>query len=368
MEGAAFFLPPRLSAPEGEGPFDRIDFLVLYRKPSRRRVWKNRTAVSCIMNDSHTGPNRKLRPWFLFAGLALAGTVLSFLIAPLNSPRHALTEDGIHRGPRGPYQRIICGTPGITEIVFGLGAGDRVVGVSQFSSYPPQAAEKPVIGGLINPNRERITSLRPDLLITQGKHESLAAFCRQQGITFLSLEIEMLEDVWDAIARLGRLLGAAAEASRLEERIKAGLHDLSSQTAPFPKKKVFFVLGHSPGDLSNLMSIGPRTFIHQLITAAGGINIFADARITYPQISKESLLRRRPEIIIEVITGDLGDEKIRVLENDWSQLSILPAVAEGRIHFLNQDYLLIPGTRLPQTARLLSEIIHPEAFNGPDQP
>jgi ABC-type Fe3+-hydroxamate transport system substrate-binding protein len=315
------------------------------------------------MTKSKISLNRKFRPWILFFGLALAGTALSFLVAPLNLPRHSRVQEQALLNPQAPFQRIICGTPGITEIVFGLGAGSRVVGVSQFSSFPPEASKKPLIGGLINPNRERIISLKPDLLITQGKHESLAAFCRRQGITFLSLEIETLEDIHDAVRRLGGILGAPGEAARLNGLIKDELGHLKSRISVFPARKVFFVLGHSPGDLSNLMTVGPRTFLHQLVTAAGGINVFADSSGTYPQISKESLLRRQPEVIIEVITGDLSKEKIRILKNDWTQLSILPAVLEGDIHFLNHDFLLIPGTRVIRTARLLAEIIHPEAFD-----
>ena len=319
------------------------------------------------MSESKLSLKRKFWPWILFIGLALAGFALSFLITPLDSPRKSETEEQGILHPQVFFQRIICGTPGITEIVFGLGAGHRVVGVSQFSAFPREATEKPVIGGLINPNREKITALKPDLLITQGKHESLAAFCRRQGITFLSLEIETLEDIHNAVTRLGGILGTAGEAARLHNFIKEELQRLTFRISVFPARKVFFVLGHSPGDLSNLMSIGPRTFLHQLITAAGGINIFADASGTYPQISKESLLRRQPEVIIEVITGDLSEEKIRMLKSDWSQLSILPAVLQGQIHFLNQDFLLIPGTRVTQTAQLLAEIIHPEAFNVPKQ-
>ena len=320
---------------------------------------------SLKMSESKLNLKRKFWPWILFVGLALAGFSLSLLITPLNSPRKAQTKEQGFLYPQGSFQKIICGTPGITEIVFGLGAGDRVVGVSQFSTFPREASEKPVIGGLINPNREKITALKPDLLITQGKHESLAAFCRRQGITFLSLEIETLEEIYGAVTRLGDILGTTTAAARLNTMIKDELQHLTTRISVFPARKVFFVLGHSPGDLSNLLSIGPRTFLHQLISAAGGINIFADASGTYPQISKESLLRRQPEVIIEVITGDLSQEKIRMLKSDWAQLSILPAVQQGHIHFLNQDFLLIPGTRVTQTARLLAEIIHPEAFNVP---
>lgn len=309
----------------------------------------------------------EIRPYILFIFLALAGLAVSFLLLSLDPLRESSSRDILSSGTENPPQRIICGTPGITEIVFELGAGGRVVGVSQFSTYPPDASLKPVIGGIINPNREKITTLKPDLFITQGKHESLASFCRQQGINFLSLDIETLEDIADAISLLGQKLQLSRKAATLNARMKEELSSLESRSSNLPRQKVFFVLGHSPGDLSNLMSIGSKTFLHQIIGIAGGVNIFADAPGTYPQISKETLLRRLPDVIIEVMTGPLTEDKIQMLRSDWSRLSHLPAVQDGRIFFLNQDYILIPGIRVTKSARLLASIFHPEVFNVPNE-
>jgi len=259
--------------------------------------------------------------------------------------------------------RIICVSPGITEIVFALGCGDRVVGVSHFSTYPPEVKVKAKIGGLINPNRERIITLKPDLLITQGKHESIAKFCRELSIRFLSIKIDTLKDIPDAIILLGRELNVEERAVQLVKKLKDDLAAVRSRTAERPAKKIFLCLGHTPGDLTGVMTTGPGTFLHELIEIAGGKNIFSDTAGLYPQISKESLLKRQPEVIIEVCHKDLSEEKLKLLKNDWERLPSLPAVRTRNVYFLSDDFIQIPGIRIAQTALRFAEIIHPEALN-----
>jgi iron complex transport system substrate-binding protein len=260
--------------------------------------------------------------------------------------------------------RIICAAPSVTEIVFALGVGQRVVGISDFSTHPPEARGIPQIGGLIDPNREKITSLQPDLFIIQGQNASLARFCDEHGIRFLSVEINSLEDIWTAIHTIGQTLRAEDKATALIQKMKDDLQVIKDRIQNLPRKKVFLTLGHTPGDLTGLMTTGPGTFLHDLISAAGGENIFSDASGLYPQISKESLVKRQPEVIIEAIPGGIPEEKLNLLKKDWSQLAMLPAVKSGNIHYLTEDFLLIPGVRIAQTIRRFAEILNPEAFMG----
>ena len=264
----------------------------------------------------------------------------------------------------GEARRIICAAPSVTEIVFALGIGERVVGVSAFSTHPSETRTIPRIGGLINPNKEKITSLQPDLLIIQGQNESLARFCEEHGIRFLSIEINTLEDIWTAIHTIGLTLRAEEKARALIQKIKDDLQDIKDRIQDRPLKKVFLTLGHTPGDLTGLMTTGPGTFLHELVSVAGGENIFSDASGLYPQISKESLVKRQPEVILEAIPGGIPEDKLKLLKKDWSQLPMLPAVKSGNIHFLVEDFLLIPGVRISRTVRRFAEIFHPEAFRG----
>jgi iron complex transport system substrate-binding protein len=256
--------------------------------------------------------------------------------------------------------RIICASPSITEIVFALGLGEKVVGVSDFSVYPPEVRKKDKIGGLFNPNREKIITLQPDLLIAQGSHRPLAKLCHKYGIRFLSVKIDTLADIFKAISFIGQELQVEENADILVKDIQKELEKIREKTQKLPPRKVFLSLGHTPGDLTGLMTTSSGTFIHELVGIAGGENIFEDAAGLYPHISKEALLMRQPEIIIEVFPEGISAGNRDLLRNDWERLAILPAVKGGRIHFLTEDYLLIPGVRIVQIVKKFAEIIHPE--------
>lgn len=271
-------------------------------------------------------------------------------IVPLSTKNHAPEE----------YKRIICAAPSITEIVFSLGLGDKVVGVSHFTVYPPAARNKKSIGGLINPNKERIISLRPDLVVTQGRHERLAELCRRQKIKFMPLKIEKLKDINKAILELGQVLNAEKKAQQLNQKVERELSSLSSRTKSLPKKRIFLCLSHTPGDLTGLMTTGKGTFLNEIIEMAGGVNIFSDIKRRYPQISKESLIMREPDIIIEVYAKGLNLNQQQLLRKDWNRLSVLPAVKNSRICFLTDDYLLIPGVRVSLILKKFIKTIHPE--------
>jgi iron complex transport system substrate-binding protein len=301
-------------------------------------------------------------------------TLLGFCVVVLSLVLPCCTQDTAQKSERSlsdaaqmieEAKRIICAAPSVTEFVFALGMGERVVGVSDFSTFPPEAQTIDQIGGLINPNKEKITSLQPDLLIIQGQNQSLARFCKEHQVRFLSIEINTLEDIWTAIHTIGLTLRAEEKASALIRKIKDDLQDIKNKIQDRPLKKVFLTLGHTPGDLTGLMTTGPGTFLHELVNAAGGENIFSDASGLYPQISKESLVKRQPEVILEAIPGGIPEEKLTLLKKDWSQLPMLPAGKSGSIHFLTEDFLLIPGVRISRTVRLFAEIFHPEAFEGP---
>jgi iron complex transport system substrate-binding protein len=250
----------------------------------------------------------------------------------------------------------------VTEFVYALGLGHKVIGVSDFSTHPPEARDKSRVGGLINPNKEKIIALQPDLLILQGRNDSIARLCEEHAIRFLAVEINSVEDIWKAIRLIGRELDVYIEANKLVNRIQAELQSMQELTRHRPPRKVFLTLGHTPGDLTGLMTTGPKTFIHELVSLAGGENVFHDVLGMYPQISKESLIKRQPEVIIEAIPGGMAKEKLKLLKKDWSQLPMLPAVQTGQIHFLTEDFLLIPGTRIAQTVQRFAQIIHPEVF------
>lgn len=269
-------------------------------------------------------------------------------------------------GPKGKATRtaarILCASPGVTEIVFGLGEGKRVVGVSDYSVHPPEARALPRIGGLYNPNRERITMLSPDLVISQGKHESLAHFCRERSIPLINPPLDTLDDLYRAIRLIGGKLAAEQRAEEMIRRLTRELEEVRKRVADRTPPKVFLGLGHTPGDLTGLMTAGPGSFLHEILVIAGGENIFADAVGLYPRISKEALSVRQPDIILEVIPDGISEGNRDLMRSDWRRLPMLPAVRGGRVFYLSEDYMLIPGLRIGKIARRLAGIFHPDVF------
>ena len=293
--------------------------------------------------------------------ISLAVTILTFACQSENSTSTASLNNKNPSNQKSPL-RLVTASPSITEIVFTLGLGGKIIGVSDFSVYPPDAKNKPRIGGLFNPNKEILTALQPDLVITQGKHESLSKFCRKQNIDLLTVNMDTLEDVFSSIQIIGNKLNKSKKAARVVDKLKSDLVEIRKKTRHLTPKKVFITLGHTPGDLTGLMTTTSGTFLHEIIEIAGGINIFADLHGLYPHISKEALLMRQPEIIIEIFPEGFSVENKKMLKKDWERLDILTAVRSGNIHYLTDDYLLIPGMRIPLTAKKLAEIFHPGVF------
>lgn len=258
-------------------------------------------------------------------------------------------EDAAVPFPAEP-SRIVCASPAVTEIVFALGAGDRVAAVADFTDWPPEAAEKPRIGGALSPSRERILALQADLILSQGRSEALAALAREHRIAFFSLPLDTLSDVRAAIAGFAARLNAEERGRRLLREFDAGLAALPRRE-PVP---VLIALGHSPGDLSGLMTTGAGTFLHDIVELAGGRNVFKDVPLPWPRISRESLLRRAPALVLDLQAVALDDTRRAALAADWQRLGFAPT----QVRILEEDFLLRPGPRAPLAAARIAESIH----------
>ena len=246
-------------------------------------------------------------------------------------------------------KRIVCASPAVAEIVFALGCGDRVVGVSEFTDWPPEAAAKPSIGGALSPNRERILALEPDLILAQGQSEALGAFAQARGIGFRTFPLDTLADLRAAISGFAEFLGVPARGRDLLEKMDA---DFAALPVREPAT-VFIALGHVPGDLSGLMTSGPGTFLSEIVAQAGGSNVFADVQILWPKISQETLIRRKPALILDFQSVAADETRRAALVADWERLGF----EAGQVRILEEDYLLKPGPRAPQAAARLAEAI-----------
>jgi len=269
-----------------------------------------------------------------------------------------------------PPQRIVCLAPSITEMVFALGAGARVVGVSDYCSGPAAALALPRIGGFTNPNYERILALSPDLVLTIGEAERLRRFCAARAIPCRSLTIESVAGVGRAFTSLGDLLDRRSEAATRMAELEADLAAVQARVAGLRPVPTLLVVARAPGTLRGLMTTNGETFLSELLTLAGGRNCFAGGRQRYFTPSQEAIFAAAPQAIIELqpATGQWAANdpgagpdpaQRRRLLADWRALPGLPAVEGGRLFVVTEPRLLIPGLHMAETAAHLARLLHP---------
>ena len=264
------------------------------------------------------------------------------------------------RTPEKP-QRIVSLVPTVTEILFAIGAGDRVVGISDFDTYPPEALDRPRVGALINPNLEAIFELRPDLVITYGTQSLLQERLAVVGIRQFSFVTGPTEHILDSIRDLGHEVGLDENSALLAGQIHDVLESLRRTRPPDPPR-VLLVHSRDVGTMGSFYSAGSDSYFGELIDIAGGRNLFDDVAANAFQPSLEEALDREPEVIIELLPSDQGGEtRIALRHQDWNALTSIPAVQNGRVYILADDYLLLVGPRLHQVARDLANVIRTDS-------
>ncbi|MDD5458538.1 MAG: helical backbone metal receptor [Phycisphaerae bacterium] len=259
-------------------------------------------------------------------------------------------------------RRVISISPATTEVIFELGCQEKLIAISDFCNYPAQTEQIMKIGGSINPNFERISFLEPDLIIVHGRCDDIIDFCNKKHIEFISVNFKSIDGIYEDITQLGAKLGCPDAAEKLCGRIRGDLEDIKNKLSSAKRKKVFFSLYRTPGSLAGITTAGPKTFLTELINIAGGTNIFNDVQQDYPVISKEALVKRQPDIIIETYSYSAGKKDIPASE-DFKELGKLNAVINNNIYTVNADLLLKPGPRISQAALALAKVIHPEIFD-----
>ncbi len=264
-----------------------------------------------------------------------------------------------------PPLRIVSLAPSNTEMLFAVGAGDRVVGRTTVCSYPPEAAAIPAVGGMTPKtiNLEALVAIRPDLILaTCGVQEPLMAPLERLGLPVVAIDADDFEGVARNLRLVGALSDHAAEGDRLAtrflDRVAAVRQRVAARTTPRPR--VFYLLGEDP-----LMTAGPQTFIGRMIELAGGVNVFGDVTARYPRPSEEELLARAPEVILTAIgamsAGDGGEAARRdriAARPGWGQI---PAIRDRRIAFLVEDEVLRPGPRLADGLEAVAAALEPAA-------
>lgn len=294
------------------------------------------------------------RWWFLIAGLVIW---ISLGYALPGRPSAQTLPDA----PSGSKAtRIVSMAPNLTEILYALGLGPNIVGVTGDSDYPPEAADKPKVGSFWQPNIEAIIAAKPDLVVTLGfqQQRELARRLSRMGYDSLALDIETIEDLFQGVLAVGEATGADDRAKELADDMRARIQALRTRTRTGDKVKVLWVVQREP-----LRVAGKDTFINDLIELAGGQNAIGPTLHKYPPIGAEQIIASDIQVIIEptMVPGNEGRQRAQSLSY-WARFPNVPAVANGRIYIIDGDLVSRLGPRLYEAVEIVAQGLRPDLF------
>ena len=258
-------------------------------------------------------------------------------------------------------RRIISIVPAVTEMLFAIGAGPQVAAVSSFDRSL-EAASLPRVGALLDPDMERIFSLRPDLVVLYGSQVEQRGQLSRAQIPVFFYRHGGLADVTATIRALGERTGRPDQGQQVAAAIERDLAELRARVGDRPPPRTLLVFGREPDTIRNVYASGGIGFLHDMLEAAGGANVFADVLREAANPSSEMILASAPNVIIELRAEGATENEIVREAAAWQQFSTLPAVRSGRVHFLTGSELVVPGPRVAEVTRRLAALLHPDAF------
>lgn len=294
--------------------------------------------------------------------LATAGFAFAAALAPLRPALAETHRDAIGRAvavPAAPA-RIVSLAPDITEVLFALGLGGRVAGVTIYCDYPPEALAKPKIGGFINPSLEAILAQRPDLVIAtaDGNRREDVERLAGLGVAVYVVNTRSLDEIFAAIRAVGTITGRAAAAETLAGELARRRDRVRAAVASRPPVSVFVALDRNP-----LVTAGAGTFVAELVALAGGRNVVGASAIGYPTMNMEQLLAADPEAIVDAAEArEIPQAEAEALWRAIPGAAGLRAVRRGRILVTGMGSFFRPGPRVVQSLERLASYLHPEAF------
>ena len=270
------------------------------------------------------------------------------------------------RSPRAQSHvpaRIVSTSPSITETLFALGLGDRVVGVSTFCRFPAAVAGIAKVGTFLKPDAEIIARLKPDLVFVHTGPNSTPSQLAALGITTAIVDRGSLPSVFSTIRQIGdcrrcsgsRRSAASRDSDARLDRVKAEV----SRRSP---RKVLIVVGRRTGTLTDIVAVGRDSYLHDVAALAGGVNVLGTAVPEYPRISMETVISLAPDVIIDV--GEMGespedsDRRRAITEGLWKRQTLVKAVREGSVHVTTDEAFVVPGPRIVDVAETMAVWFH----------
>jgi iron complex transport system substrate-binding protein len=274
-------------------------------------------------------------------------------------------EDGPKRSVDGEVspRRIVSLAPSLTETLFALGLGERVVGVTRYCAHPPEVIALPKIGGHLDPNFEAIVSLEPDLVVViPSSHENRLRL-ESLGIRVLEVDQHDVDSVLESVSILAQACGVPDRGRALRQELERRLANVEEAVSGAPRPRAVVVVGHQidGGAVRSVWAAGRDTFYDGVVQIAGGINAVDGGLARYPELSREGLASLDADVVLDVIAGlearNLDPDELRA---GWMQLSELRAVREQRVSVLAGDQMVVPGPRLPEMVEAVARALHPD--------
>jgi iron complex transport system substrate-binding protein len=265
----------------------------------------------------------------------------------------------------GP-SRIVSTSPAITETLFALGLGHRVVGVSAYCRFPAEVVKLPKVGTVLKPEAEAIAGLRPELVFVHEVSTGIDRKLASLRIPFVLVDRGTLATVFSAIRQVAAAAGVPERGNGLVGDIERKLEAVRRAAAGRQRPRVLFIIGRHAGQLSDLVAVGPGSYVNDLIGIAGGTNVLAIAgQPAYPRISMETVLRLDPDVIVDTV--DMGDTAAERREREpinkrlWSAYGQLTAVRTKQVHAATTDALVVPGPRVVDAAEWMAALLRRKA-------
>ena len=257
-------------------------------------------------------------------------------------------------------KRIVSLVPNVTEILFAIGAGPQVVAVSNYDVEPPEVRSLPTVGALLDPDTEKIISLKPDLVITYGSQTDLQSQLSAAKIPFFDYRHAGLNHIMVTMRALGARTGHAEQAEKAAGALEASIDAIRKRVANKPRPKTLLVFGREPGSLRNIYASAGRGFLHDMLVVAGGEDVLNDIQKESAQLSTEMILARAPEVILELNAATrLNDADLKRVIDPWMTLSSVPAVKNKRVIVLLGPGLTVPGPRVIDGIEQMAKALHP---------
>ncbi len=306
------------------------------------------------LSEKNLGAYVRMRILFLITFVLLfsfASCKREIPITPVRNEVRAVKDD-LEKDIKLPrvVNRAVSLAPNLTEIIFALGAGEKLVGVTSFCNYPEEAKKIQKVGDTLKPNIENIIALKPDVVFvsTDSQLESFTETLQKQGISVFVTSPRSLEDIYKSIGKIGYVFAKSDKAKSVIEALKKRVAGVELKTKEAEKIRTFVQIDKS------LYTIGEESFLTNLIEKAGGVSVTKDIVTAYPKISKEKALALDPEVIILSESGD-NDSPNEVFKNSG-------AVTNGKVFKINADILSRPAPRIVDALEQIAKILHPEKF------